>query len=205
MNIKMEKNCFDQQFRITKKLYKKSYKKMNLTELLNYINSDYNHDFCNIEYGKNKIKFEKNDLGVTLYIKPYYYEFLQKIIQKLPPNLINLVINTVDTILPSSLLIDSREIYLKHKKFMKFIDLEDCMNFTNWPTTLKTIFFIVNEVNFENKNYGQLNFLFYIKKLPFGTKIKIVSNYLVYDVNFQDNTTIKFISGDKIKIINLSS
>lgn len=176
-----------QQFKLINRLTKKKYQKIDFNVLLENIKINENFATNKFYCASNKIKFEKKGQDITLHIKVDMILHLENIIKNLSTNVVNLIIDLQKT-----------------RYFQSTIHNLD-KYFDNLPVNLKTIIFIFPSGftrHFSNE-YGYLNFLFCIKKLPFNLTIKICIDNLLYELDCEQNLeTIKLSNNDVIHSVN---
>jgi hypothetical protein len=159
------------QFKLINKLTVKTYPEINFDEWVEDMNANKEFTIKKFKFGENKIKFEKIGQDVTLRVKLDMVRDLKLIITNLPTSIVNLIID-----------------FQKTRYFQQSI--HNCDEyFTNLPANLSMIVFIFPywfTMYIDNK-FGYFNFLFNIKKSPFGFRIKLCIDNLLYDVNYKDS------------------
>lgn len=171
-----------QQFKLIDRLTKKKYQQIDFNLLLENIKINENFATNKFVCDKNKIKFEKKEHDVTIHIKIDMIKNLENIIKNLSTNVVNLIID------------------LKKTRYFPNTIHELDKYFNNLAVNLKTIIFIFPSgfTKYFSNDYGYFNFLFGIKKLPFGLTIKICIDNLLYELNYEQNLKIIKFSNDDV-------
>jgi hypothetical protein len=122
------------------------------------------------------VSIESIDGKITMqisfeYIPKKNYDKIKKIYDH--SNIINLIID------------------FKHTKYL-FSEIKyvrKLLDFDNIPLNLKLLIFILQN-NILDNNYGYYNFLFDLKKIPFGLQINILTSGILYLVTFGENVLL---------------
>ncbi len=177
------------------KLTKIKYEKIDLSKLTEKIISD-DLNVTKFLCDKLKVKIERHNMQTSLY---FMFTEICILIGRMKEILSSLPINNSYPIV--NLVLDLTKIYGINRYSLKI-----SQSLENLPTSLKKLIFVYhdNDSLFFNNKYGNYNFLFEIKKIPFDCEVKLCVRKNLYNVDFEKNQAT-LTCGEVVHVITYNS